>query len=254
MGQLDGKVAIVTGSSRGIGKAVALNFAREGAKVVIAALEAEPLKSGLPGTVYQTAEEIAALGGEALPIQTNVIKEDEVKNMVAKTLEKWGRIDVMVNNAGVASPGPFIESTTKRWNLVIEVNLLGTYLCSREVMPTMIKQRRGSIINTTSPAARDRLITLVGIAYSTAKAAIEQFTYVLAAEIGEYNIAANCYYPLADVASEGLLFNVPPGFDTSRFVTPEYMVKAATFLAQQDGKGVTGTVASAEEIILKHHL
>jgi NAD(P)-dependent dehydrogenase (short-subunit alcohol dehydrogenase family) len=254
MGQLDGKVAIVTGSSRGIGKAVAINYAKEGARVVIAALEDEPLKSGLPGTVYQTAEEIAAFGGQALPIKTNVIEEAEVKNMVAKTLDKWGRIDVLVNNAGVASPGPFIESTTKRWNLVINVNLLGTYLCTHEVIPIMIKQGRGSIINTSSPAARDRTIPLVGVSYSVAKAAIEQFTHVVSAEIGKYNIAVNCYYPWHDVASEGLLFNLPPGFDTSRFVSPEYMVKAALFLAQQDGKGVTGTVTSAEEIILKHNL
>jgi citronellol/citronellal dehydrogenase len=254
MGQLDGKVAIVTGSSRGIGKAVAINYAKEGAKVVIAALEDEPLKSGLPGTVHQTAEEIEAFGGEALPIKTNVIVESEVNNMVAKTLEKWGRIDVMVNNAGVATPGPFIETTPKHWNLVINVNLLGTFLCTHAVIPTMIKQGSGSIINTSSPAARDRTIPLVGVAYSVAKASIEQFTHVVSAEIGKYNIAVNCYYPWQDVASEGLMFNIPPGFDTSRFVTPEYMEKASLFLAKQDGQGVTGTVASAEEIILKHNL
>ncbi|MFC2045222.1 SDR family NAD(P)-dependent oxidoreductase [Chloroflexota bacterium] len=254
MGQLDGKVAIVTGSSRGIGKAVAIGFAREGARVVIAALEEKILKPELPGTVFQTAEEIEAFGGQALPIKTNVIEESEVKNMVAKTLDKWGRIDILVNNAAAASPSPFTETTTKHWNLVINVNLLGTFLCSREVMPTMIKQHSGSILNTTSPAARDRLKSWVGISYGTAKAAIERFTYGLAAESGEYNIAVNCYYPLEDVASEGQLFLAPPSIDRSRFVSPERMTKAAIFLAQQDGKGITGCVASAEELILRHHL
>lgn len=259
MGKLDGKVAIVTGSSRGIGKAVAIGFAKEGAKVVIASLEDKPLKPELPGTVFKTAEEIEAFGGQALPIKTNVIDETEVQNMVAKTLDKWGRIDVLVNNAAASSPSRFLDTTTKRWNLVIQVNLLGTFLCSRDVMPAMIRQKSGSILNTTSPAARNtaayyRSLNWAGIAYGTTKAAIERFTCGLAAESGEYNIAVNCYYPGQDVASEGLLFVVPPDIDKSRLIGPENMVKAAIFLAQQDGKGVTGCIASAEELIMRHNL
>lgn len=254
MGKLDGKVAIVTGASRGIGKAVAIGFAREGARVAVAARTVEQLKSGLPGTILQTADEIKASGGEALPIKTNVLIEDEVQAMVQRVLDEWGKIDILVNNAGVAAPGKFVDTTTKRWNLIIGVNLLGTFLCTKAVLPTMIKQKGGSIINTSSQAASSRVETVTGIAYDTAKAAIEQFTYRLAAELGEYNIAVNCYLPAMAVASEGVLFNLPLSSDRSRLVGPENMVKAAIFLAQQDAIGVTGCVATDEELIQWHGL
>ncbi|MBA7680807.1 Sorbitol dehydrogenase [subsurface metagenome] len=255
MGKLDGKVAIVTGASRGIGKAVAIGFAREGAHIVIAARSMEPPKSGLPGTILQTADEIKAFGGKALPIKTNVSVEEEVQAMVQKVLDEWGKVDILVNNAAVAAPGPFAETTTKLWNLVMGVNVLGTFLCTKAVLPTMMKQRSGSIINTTSVAGARRIKELTGIAYGTTKAAIEHFTCAAAAELGEYNIAVNCYHPPAQgVASEGWVFNLPPDYDKSQLAGPENMVKAAIFLAQQDAKGVTGCVASDEELIQWHGL
>jgi NAD(P)-dependent dehydrogenase (short-subunit alcohol dehydrogenase family) len=254
MGKLDGKVAIVTGASRGIGKAVAIGFAREGARIVIAARSVEPPKSGLPGTILQTVDEIKAFGGKALAIKTDVLLEEEVQAMVQTALDEWGRVDILVNNAAVAAPGPFAETTTKRWNLVLGVNLLGTFLCTKAVLPTMMKQRSGSIINTTSSAGASRLKALTGIAYGTAKAAIEHFTCSAAAELGEYNIAVNCYLPARGVASEGWVFNLPADYDKSQLVGPEKMVKAATFLAQQDARGVTGCVASDEELIQWHGL
>ena len=254
MGKLDGKVAIVTGASRGIGKAVAIGFAKEGAKVAIAARTETQVKSGLPGTIYQTADEIKALGGQALAMKTNVMDEVEVPAMVQRVLDEWGKVDILVNNAAVAAPGPFAETTTRRWNLVIGVNLLGTFLCTKAVLPVMMKRRSGSIINTTSGAAHSRVRGVTGAAYGTAKAGIEQLTYALAAELGEYNIAVNCYHPAQGVASEGFVFNLPPEYDKSRLVGPEKMVKAAIFLAQQDAKGVTGYVASDEELIQWHGL
>lgn len=254
MGTLDGKVAIVTGASRGIGKAVAIGFAKEGAKVAIAARTETPLKSGLPGTILQTADEIKAFGGEALAIKTNVLEEAEVQDMAQKILDKWGKVDILVNNAGVAAPGPFAETTTKRWNLVIGVNLLGTFLCTKAVLPTMMKQRSGSILNTTSVGAASRVKSITGAAYGTAKAAIEHLTYVLAAELSEYNIAVNCYHPSPGVASEGFVFNLPPDYDKSRLTGPEKIVKAAIFLAQQNAEGVTACVASDDEYIQWHGL
>ncbi len=254
MGKLDGKVAIVTGASRGIGKAVAVGFAREGARVAVAARTIEPLKSGLPGTILQTADEIKAFGGKALAIKTNVLVEDDVQAMVQKVLSEWGRIDILVNNAAVAAPFRFAETTVKHWNLVIGVNLLGTFLCTKAVAPTMIEQRSGSIINTTSGAAERRVQTVTGIAYGTAKAGIEHFTSELAAELGAYNIAVNCYKPARGVATEGFVFNLPADYDKSVLIGPERMVKAAIFLAQQDARGFTGCVATDEEIIQWHGL
>ena len=254
MGKLDGKVAIVTGASRGIGKAVAIEFAKEGARVAVTGRTVEPLKTGLSGTILDTAEAIKAAGGQALAIKTNVLVEEEVQAMVNRVLDEWGKIDILVNNAAVAAPGPFVETTTRRWNLVIGVNLLGTFLCTKAVLPIMMKQKGGSIINTSSGAADSRVYGVTGIAYGTAKAAIEHYTCSLAAELGPYNIAVNCYKPAQGVATEGYVFNLPPGYDKSRLIGPEKMVKAALFLAQQDAKGVTGCVARDEEIIQWHGL
>ena len=254
MGKLDGKVAIVTGASRGIGKAVAIEFAKEGACVAVVGRTVEPLKSGLSGTILDTANKIKEEGGIALAIMTNVMVEDEVQAMVQQVINEWGKIDILVNNAAVAAPGPFVETTTRRWNLVIGVNLLGTFLCTKAVLPTMKEQRGGSIINTSSGAADSRVYGVTGIAYGTAKAAIEHFTYGLAAELGPYNIAVNCYKPAQGVATEGYVFNLPPDYDKSRLIGPEKMVKAALFLAQQDAQGLTGCVARDEEIIQWHGL
>jgi citronellol/citronellal dehydrogenase len=254
MGKLDGKVAIVTGASRGIGKAVAVEFAKEGAHVAVIGRTVEPLKTGLSGTILETADQIKAAGGKVLAIQTNVLVEGEVQEMVQKVLKEWGKIDILVNNAAVAAPGPFVETTTRRWNLVIGVNLLGTFLCTKAVLPSMIEERSGSIINTSSGAADSRVYGVTGIAYGTAKAAIEHFTCSLAAEVGPYNIAVNCYKPAQGVATEGFVFNLPRNYDKSRLIGPEKMVKAALFLAQQDAKGLTGCVARDEELIQWHGL
>ncbi len=254
MGKLEGKVAIITGASRGIGKAVALEFAKEGAKVAVIGRTIEPLKSGLSGTLLETADQIKAAGGQVLVIKTNVMVEEEVQAMVQKVLNEWNKIDILVNNAAVAAPGPFAQTTTRRWNLVIGVNLLGTFLCTKAVLPFMMEQKSGSIINTSSGAADSRIYGVTGIAYGTAKAAIEHFTCSLAAELGPYNIAVNCYKPAQGVATEGYVFNLPPGYDKSRLIGPEKMVKAALFLAQQDARGVTGAVVRDEEVIQWHGL
>ena len=257
MGKLDGKVAIVTGASRGIGKAVAIRFAQEGAKVVIAARSEVAPKSGLSGTIGETVDAIKALGGKALGIKTNVMEETEVQAMVQKVLDQWGRIDILVNNAAAAGPGGFVDMTTKRWNLVIGVNLLGTFLCCKAVVPTMIKQKGGSIVNTSSGASSAKVssASATGIAYGTAKAAVEHFSQALACELGKYNIAVNCYMPARGVATEGYVFNLPPDFDRSTLVGPENMVKACLFFAQQRvNGGITGCVGKDEEYIQWYNL
>ena len=139
--RLKGKVAIVTGGSRGLGKAIAIGFSQQGATVVIAARTEEAHKE-LPGTIYQTVEEINALGLDALAVRCDVTNEDSVNAMVRKALDVFGHIDVLVNNAGIAFYYPILDTPLKRWELVLKVNVTGAFLCSKAILPHMIEQQR----------------------------------------------------------------------------------------------------------------
>ncbi len=241
--KLEGKVAIVTGASRGIGKAIALALAGEGARVVVAA-RTEREGGPLPGTIHKTADEIRASGGYALAIKTDVTKEESVEELARKTLQEYGAIDILVNNAGITLPGKVLDLPVKRWDLVIAVNLRGTFLCTKAVLPTMVKRRSGSIINLSSVVGT-RMI-MFDVAYGVAKAAIERFTHGLAEELKEYNIAVNALCPsLTD--TEGFK-QWMPGVDTSGWQRPEMWGKYAVFLANQNASSLTGRVLSAEEL------
>ena len=250
--KLAGKVAIVTGGSRGIGRAISVGFAREGAKVVVAA-RTETEMDKLPGTIHQTVAQINDLGGQAIPVKCDVTKEEEVEAMVKRALQEFGRVDVMVNNAAVAFYAPTMDTPPKRWDLVLRVNLMGTFLCCKAVLPHMVKQRSGSIINLSSRAADARHNSPAGVAYGVAKAAIEHYTFALAAEVAPYNIAVNCIKPGKTVDTEGMRLWNPPE-EWVKWGPPDNMVKAAVFLAAQGAQGVTGTVGTDEEVIAWHAL
>jgi NAD(P)-dependent dehydrogenase (short-subunit alcohol dehydrogenase family) len=252
--RLDGKVAIVTGSSRGFGKAIALGLAGEGAHVVVSA-RTEVENPQLPGTIHKTAEEIRVLGRRALPVKCDVSSEQSVNQMVEKALNEFGHVDILVNNAGVAFHHPVMETPLKRWELVLSVNLTGSFLCSKAVLPKMIEQRRGSIINISSSAANEREGGKVstGLAYAVAKAGVDRFTWGLASEVGKFNIAVNCLKPHHVIDTEGMRFWVKED-DRKDWVTPEKIVKCSIFLAQQDASGVTGMVATDEELCAWHGL
>ncbi len=250
--KLKDKVVIVTGASRGLGKALALGLAKEGAAVIVAARSERESEKAI-GTIHQTVEEIRTLGMRAMAFKCDITREDEVARMVEKTLEAFGRIDVLVNNAGVASPSAILDMPLKRWELVLRVNLTGTFLCAKAVLPVMIKQGQGNIVNISSVQAQSKGSVSTGIAYGVSKAAIERFTLGLARESGQFNIAVNCVKPRGAVVTEGMkLLN--PKADWSAWDTPDRMIKAVVFLAQQDAQGVTGTVATDEEICAYHGL
>ena len=253
--KLTGKVAFVTGASRGIGKAMAIGFAREGARVVLAARSEVRKDSGLQGTIHETAESIAAIGGEALPIGCDVTDEASVSSAINTALSNYGQIDILVNNAGVAFFHPIAETPLKRWETVLKVNLTGAFLCTKAVLPHMMERRTGSIINISSLAAdeRDNGAVPTGVAYAVAKAGLDRFTWGLASELGQYNIAANCLKPKEPVDTEGMRFWTAEE-DRRGWVSAEKMVKCAVFLAGQNASGVTGVVATDEELSLWHGL
>ena len=251
---LKGKVAIVTGASRGLGRAIAIGFSKEGASVVVAARTEEAHKE-LPGTIYQTAEEIKALGLDALAIRCDVTDEESVNHMVQKTLGHFGHIDVLVNNAGIAFYYPILDTPLKRWELVIRVNLVGAFLCSKAVLPHMIEQRSGCVINISSLAAdeRDEGTVPTGVAYAVSKAGLDRLTLGLATEVGKYNIAVNAVKPHRVVDTDGMRLWQPEA-DKSLWQSADMMVKATSFLADQDSQGITGTVATDREICTWHGL
>ena len=258
--ELKGKVAIVTGSSRGIGKAIALGLAGRGCRVVVTARTAE--QGNVPGTIHETAEEVCGLEGDVLPIRCDVTDEASVQKMVDAVLAQWGEIHILINNAGVGSYLPFLETPVKVWDRIMAVNLRGTFLCTRAVLPHMVERRRGSILNISSFAANSVFSlttpkegghTLIGIAYGLSKAGIERLTTGLAAEMGKHNIAVNAIKPARPVLTEALMTHLPQA-NSEEWATPDAMVRAAVFLAAQDATGVCGVVCSDEEVLLHHGL
>ena len=255
---LQGKVAIVTGASRGIGKAMALGLAEAGASVVVAARTAEP-RATLPGTIHDTVAEIEAAGGRALAVACNVREEESIREMVNRALDEFGAVDALVNNAGIGGYAPFLRMTLREWDLNMAINLRAPFIACQSVAPIMIEQGGGSIINVSSHAATNIFsstlgedhnadVALTGQAYGASKAALERLTWGLAAELGPHNIAVNALKPLRPVATEGFRFRRPDA-DFSTWATPEDMAKATIYLAAQDARGLTGAIVTAEELV-----
>ncbi len=239
-------VAIVTGASRGIGRHIALALARDGMDIVCAARSTKDAPSKLPGTIEETAEQVEALGGRALAVACDIRDEAQVDAMIARTIDAFGRVDLLVNNAAVVAPAPFAEITIKRWDLMLDVNLRGTMLCSRAVLPRMIEQGAGKIINISSGAVTDAEITakLGIIPYAVSKAAVEALTQALALELQPRGVAVNCLRIESAIATEGAKL-ADPGVD-SGWEQPETAADAVCWLAAQD-RSYTGHVITMAE-------
>jgi citronellol/citronellal dehydrogenase len=199
---LQGRVAIITGASRGIGRAIALRLAKEGVAVVIAAKTAEP-DPRLPGTIHTVAEEVAALGGRALPLQVDVRDENALQRMVDATLETFGRIDILVNNAGALWWYPVLETPPKRFDLVMQVNLRASFVAAQLVLPTMMQQRWGHIVNMSPPI--DLSVLPGKVAYMISKFGMTMLALGLAEEVREHNIAVNALWPRTLIESQATI-------------------------------------------------
>jgi NAD(P)-dependent dehydrogenase (short-subunit alcohol dehydrogenase family) len=237
------KIAIVTGASRGLGKAMAIELAREGASVAVAARTVEAGKGPLPGTIHETVNEIKKLGGKAIAVRCDVSKEEDVVLMVDQVEREYGAVDIMVNNAGVTTPESFLKLTTKKWDLVMNVNLRGTFLCTKAVLPQMVEKRSGSVINLSSILAKT---VKFSIPYGATKAAIERYTLGLAKEMKKFNIAVNALCPDFTVteAVETFLQDV----DTSDWQRPEMWGKYTALVAAQNAETLTGRILDVEAL------
>jgi 3-oxoacyl-[acyl-carrier protein] reductase len=241
--RLAGRIALVTGASSGIGRGVAMAFAREGAEVVVNHPHAAEAAAA-----EEICTEIRALGRRALACQADVSDDQAVAGMVAAALEQFGRIDILVNNAGIAASAPVHEIAVEQWDRVIAVHLRGTFLVTRALLPQMLARGSGRIINTASQLAYKGA---PGFAhYTAAKGAILSFTRTLALELGSSGITANCVAPgatrtpmLGDVP-EDLLEAIRAGIPLGRLAEVDDIVPSYVFLASEDGRHYQGQCIS----------
>lgn len=241
--QMKDMVAIITGASRGLGRAIAKEYAREGAKVVVAARSSSP--TGLTGTIYQTAQDIQQAGGEALHVPCDVTDEEQVRAMVQQVMDRYGQIDVLFNSAGMMIPcEPFLDIDPQRWDQLMAVNVRGPYLTCRYVASIMMQQNRGSIINIGSRATQGPMAG--GTAYNTSKMALEMFSLCLAEDMREYNVAVNVLSP-GGMRSEGSSAIPWAQHDWRDRVDPSVVGPCAVFLALQSAKTFTGRVELRSE-------
>ena len=236
-----GKVVLVTGGGRGIGQAIALGFAREGASVAVNAAHLS--------TADETVAQIRKAGGKAIAIEADVSDESQVNAMVDRVVSEFGAIDILVNNAGVGQPlVPLVEQDTADFDRTIAINLRGTYLCCKAAAKNMIARKTGNILNIGSITAHTG--PPMRTAYAPSKAAVVNLTMVLGVELAKYNINVNSISPgyvLTDlvknfvsqgkVNEQAVLRRTPLG----RMSTVEDIAKAALFLTSDDARNITGT-------------
>src|SRR3954470_18615564 len=226
---LSGKVAIVTGASRGVGAATAELLGQRGCKVACAARATDATPLPIPGTIDDTVRRIAAAGGDALAVPTNLARDDEVERMVATTLEHFGRVDILVNNAAITFPGD-LALEMKRFDLVMQVDLRAPLIAIRAALPAMKEQGGGAIVNVSSVAGLNYIPGLM--AYGMAKAALEHLTVSAAHQLRPFDITVNTFRIDVPVASEGFVFNLPDA-DHSDWEPSEVAAEGIVWMLEQ---------------------
>ena len=235
--RLQGKVAVVTGGAQGIGRAIALGLGREGAKVVVADLQADKARD--------VVNELLALGSEAIPVEVNVANESAVKRLANATFDRFGRVDILVNDAGVYLKSPVVGMSEELWDRTIDVNLGGNFLCSRAFVPSMRKQKSGRIISIASGIAHYGAKEFAP--YAASKAAIIGFVKALAREVGTDGITVNAICPgVANTAmprthrtEEELMARLRSN-PLGHVLEPEDFVGPILFLASDAASYITG--------------
>jgi citronellol/citronellal dehydrogenase len=256
MGKLDGKVAVVTGASRGIGKAISTLFAAEGAKVVCAARTLGEGEHKLGGSINETVSEIRKSGGEAIGVQTDVSSESSCENLVNTARKEFGPVEVLVNNAALNYYIPVKDYPVQRWIRAFSVNVHGPFMLSQKVLPDMIERGQGAIVNVSSGAAIGpgrgpyKSSGTGGTMYGASKAALERFTQGLAQEVYQYGISVTCLSPSKVVPTPGTVYHhLVTGYDDPRGEPPDIMARAILLLATEPLDKITGRVTYSQAIL-----
>jgi NAD(P)-dependent dehydrogenase (short-subunit alcohol dehydrogenase family) len=233
---LSDKIVLITGAGRGIGKAIAMRMAMEKPKIVLNDIE--------PGPIEETAAQVAEMGSEVMPLLGDVSEEGQVEEMISRVQKRWGRVDVLVNNAGIEHRSSLPEHSSEAWDRVLAVNLKGPFLLCREIAPMMMRQKWGRIINISSMAYRG-----MGkqVAYDASKAGLLGLTKSLAVDLARHHITVNAVCPAwveTDMIQSGEFAELKPKIiqriPMRRLATPEEVAGVVWFLAQDEASYVSG--------------
>ena len=261
MGKLDSRVAIVSGASRGIGRDIAVVLAREGARVVVAARTEREGDYRISGSIDTTVERIRSEGGVAIGVRCDVTKDEEIEDLVKRTMDEYGRVDILVNNAAIYTPGTVLEVQPRHWDLSYRINIRGPFMTCRTVLPHMIEQGGGHIINISGSASKgpgsgpyDDVTTSTYPGFTVggvSKAALDRLTQGFAHEAFQLNIAVNGLLPARSIASEGTAYH-SGGVEAMHgaYVDGEIMADAAVAICVKEPRSFTGNIVTDEAMLL----
>jgi citronellol/citronellal dehydrogenase len=250
---LHGKTLLITGASRGIGLAIGVRAAQDGANVVLLAKTVEP-NPKLPGTLGSAAEAITAAGGQALAVQTDIRDEEQVAAAVQAAVERFGGIDILVNNASAISLTPTPMTPMKRFDLMFGVNVRGTYCCTQACLPELIKSARAGrnphVLNMSPPLSMREHWFKGHVAYTMAKYGMSECTLGHAGEFRPHGIAVNSLWPRTAIATAAL--QMIPGVDLKLCRKPEILADAAWWILTSESKAVSGHFFIDDELLQSH--
>jgi citronellol/citronellal dehydrogenase len=248
MDSLSGRTILMSGGSRGIGLAIAVRAARDGARVALIAKTVEPHPK-LPGTIYTAAEEIEAAGGEALPIVGDIRDAEAVEAAVAQTVERFGGIDIVVNNASAINLAPMRDLPVKRFDLMQQINSRGTFVVTRAALPHLRESSHAHVLTLSPPLSADPRWLAGHSAYTLSKMGMTMITLGLAADEAEAGIAANCLWPRTIIATAAVQ-NLLGGDEAMRRArTPEIVADATHAILVRDPRSCTGNAFIDDEVL-----
>ena len=246
MSDLRGKTLFITGASRGIGLAIALRAARDGANIVIAA-KSNVANPKLPGTIHSAAEAVEQEGGQALALRCDIREEEQVRAAVAQAVERFGGIDILVNNASAIWLQGTLETPMKRFDLMNQVNARGTFLCSQACLPHLLKAGNPHILTLAPPPNLNPAWWAPHTGYTLAKMGMSFVTLGLAAEFHDRGVAVNALWPRTVIATDAL--KMIPGVEVSRCRTPEILADAAHVILTTPSRERTGQFLIDEAVL-----
>jgi citronellol/citronellal dehydrogenase len=245
---LAGKTLFITGASRGIGKAIGLRAARDGANVVIVAKTTEP-QAALDGTIHTAAAEIEAAGGHALAVQADIRFEEQVQSAVEQAVQRFGGIDILVNNASAISLTPTLQTAMKRYDLMHSINTRGTFLTSQTCLPHLLKSGNPHILNLSPPLNMEERWFAPHVAYTMAKYGMSMCVLGMAGEFREAGVAVNALWPRTAIATAAVANLLGGDAAIKRCRKPEIMADAAHLILTRPSREATGNFFIDEEVL-----